>query len=37
LRAIEGNYLENGRRTAERRRDDVKPNTSVRKGARKAD
>ena len=31
LRAGEGNYLENGRRTAQCRRTDVKPNTSVMK------
>jgi UbiD family decarboxylase len=37
LRAVKGNYLENGRRTAERRRKDIKPNTSVRKAPRKAE
>jgi UbiD family decarboxylase len=33
--AVEGNYLENGRRTAQRRRNDVRPNTSIRKVPRK--
>jgi 4-hydroxy-3-polyprenylbenzoate decarboxylase len=39
LRAVQGAYLENGRRTAERRRKDVRPNTSIRKvpGAGKGD
>jgi 4-hydroxy-3-polyprenylbenzoate decarboxylase len=37
LRAVEGNYLENGRRTAQQRRKDVKPNTSVRKATRKTE
>ncbi len=31
LRAVEGKYLENGRLTAQRRRNDVRPNTSIRK------
>lgn len=31
LRAVEGKYLENGQRTAQRRRNDVRPNTSIRK------
>ncbi len=30
-RAVEGRYLENGERTAQQRRNDIKPNTSVRK------
>jgi 4-hydroxy-3-polyprenylbenzoate decarboxylase len=29
-RAVEGNYLENGRRSAQLRRNDVAPNTSIR-------
>jgi UbiD family decarboxylase len=37
LRAVEGKYLENGERTAQHRRNDVKPNTSVRKVSRKAE
>jgi UbiD family decarboxylase len=36
LRAAAGNYLENGKRTATRRRNDVRPNTSIRKAPRKA-
>lgn len=31
LRAAAGKYLENGERTAKRRRNDVRPNTSIRK------
>ena len=31
LRAVEGKYLENGKRTDQRRRNDVRPNTSIRK------
>ncbi len=30
-RAAEGKYFENGERTARQRRNDVRPNTSVRK------
>ncbi|HZD40076.1 MAG TPA: hypothetical protein VE131_05095, partial [Terriglobales bacterium] len=36
LRAAAGQYLENGERSAKRRRSDVKPNTSVRKAPRQA-
>ncbi|MBI4528731.1 MAG: UbiD family decarboxylase [Deltaproteobacteria bacterium] len=35
LRAVKGEYLENGRRTAQRCRSDVRPNTSIRKAPRK--
>jgi UbiD family decarboxylase len=33
LRAVDGKYLENGERTAQRRRNDISPNTSVRKAS----
>jgi len=35
LRAVQGNYMENGELTAKQRRNDVRPNTSIRKVPRK--
>jgi len=37
LRAVQGKYVENGERTAKQRRNDVRPNTSIRKVPRKGE